>query len=238
MEIENDELPDISSFEKLKKGNSKDTLKLLKEIQKVEKIKPKILGDDYIYRFRILGKTLLIPSSKMITSSMFFKRYMEEFDKFPSYDISKNWELIFNSLNEIGLIEHVEDTKEDDETYAAETFLNEIRQFPILKKEERNRYKQNKLVLFNHIGNLYLPSEVVKKVFDIAKIKIKIHRLNQLITKYKIGTGTIRYGKEPNMTIRCWIFSRKLISDPVISITNLPEYPQQIQVQDHEMVEY
>ena len=62
--------------------------------------------------------------------------------------------------------------------------------------------------------------------------------LNQLITKYKIGTGTIRYGKEPNMTIRCWIFSSNLISDPVISITNLPEYPQQNQVQDHEMVEY
>jgi len=81
---------------------------------------------------------------------------------------------------------------------------------------------------------------VVKKVFDNAKIKIKVKRLNQLIRKYKIDTGTLRYGKESNETIRfrCWIFSRNLLSDPVISINNLPEYPQQYQVQEHEMVAY
>lgn len=238
MESEGDESNDLSSIEKLKKFQSKGALKLIEDIKKVEKIKPNISGDDYIYRFMISGRTLIIPSSKMLTSSMFSRRYLEEFNKLPNADVSKHWVLIVNALNEEELILHVEDNEENDETYAAETFLNAIRQFSILKKEERDRYKQNKNVLFCHNGNLYLSGEVVKKVFDIAKIKIKIRRLNPLIRKYKIDTGTIRYGKESNETIRCWIFSRNLLSDPVISINNLPEYPQQYQVQEHEMVAY
>jgi Ca2+-binding EF-hand superfamily protein len=229
---------DISSIAELEKCNSKGALQLLKDIKKVEKIKPKVPGDDYIYRFDVLDRTLIIPSSKMLSPSMFFRRYLEEINELPQEDVYENWSLIVNALNEERLIVHIEDNEDDDETIAAELFLNVIRQLPILKKEERDRYKQNKFVLFCHNGNLYLSGEVVKKVFDNAKIKIKVRRLNQLIRKYKIDTGTLRYGKESNETIRCWIFSRNLLSDPVISINNLPEYPQQYQVQEHEIVAY
>ena len=225
---------DISSVEKLKKYQSKGALKLLSDIEKVEKIKPKIPGDDYVYKFDISDRTLIIPSSKMLNPSMFFRRYLEEFNELPSEDVSEHWELIVNALKEEELIVHVEDNDENDETYAAETFLNAIRQFPILTKEERNQYKQNKQVLFCHNEKLYLPSEMVKKVIDIAHIRIKILRLNQLISKYKLGAGTIRHGKESNETLRCWIFSPKLISEPLISITDLPEDTQQNQVQESE----
>jgi len=165
---------------------------------------------------------------------MFSRRYLEEFNELPHEDVSKCWGLIVNALKEQRLIVHVEDNEENDETYAAETFLNVIRKFPILTKEERNKYEQNKLVLFCHNENYYLSGEVVKKVFDIAKIRIKIQRLNQLIHKYKIDTGTIRYGKAANETIRCWIFSQNLISEPLISLTNLPKDTQQNQGQDYE----
>ena len=207
---------------------------MLEDIQKVEKIKPKIPGDDYIYRFEISGRTLIIPSSKMLTPSMFSRRYLEEFNELPSADVSEDWGLIVNALNEERLIVHVEDNEENDETFAAETFLNVIRKFSILKKEERDKYKQNKQVLFSHNNNLYLPNEMVKKVLDIAHIKIRIQRLNKLISKYKIGAGTIRYGKESNETIRCWIFSQNLISEPLISIINLPDGPQQNQGQEYQ----
>jgi hypothetical protein len=229
-----DELPDISSIEKLKQLKSKGALKLLSDIEKVEKIKPKIPGDDYIYRFDISGRTLIIPSSKMLTPSMFSRRYLEEFNELPSADVSEDWGLIVNALNEQRLIVHMENNEETDETYFAETFLNVIRKFPILKKEERDQYKQNKQVLFCHNSNLYLPIEMVKKVFDNAHIRIKILRLNQLIRKYKIDTGTLRYGKESNETIRCWIFSPNLISEPLISITDLPEDAKQNQVQEYQ----
>ena len=225
---------DISSVEKLKKWDSKGSLKLLNDIVKVEKIRPKIPGDDYVYKFDISDKTLIIPSSKMLNSSMFFRRYLEEFNELPSEDVSEHWGLIVNALKEEGLIVQVEDNEENDETHAAETFLNVIRKFQILKKEERNLYKQNKQVLFCHNEKLYLPSENVKKVLDIAHIRIKIQRLHQLIRKYKIGAGTIRYGKESNETIRCWIFSPNLISEPLISITDLPEDTQQNQGQEYE----
>lgn len=226
MESEGEETYEVSSIEQLKKRKSNGALKLLRDIEKVEKIKPKIPGDEYIYRFHIMGMTLIIPSSKMLNPTMFSRRYLEEFNELPHKDVSGYWGLIVNALKEEGLIVHVEDTEENDETYAAESFLNFIRKFPILKKEKRDQYKQNKQVLFCHNDNLYLPNEMVKKVLDIARIKIKIHRLNQLISKYKIGTGTIRYGKEANETIRCWIFSHNLLSDPVISIINLPDDPQ------------
>ena len=225
---------DISSVEKLKKWDSKGSLKLLNDIVKVEKIRPKIPGDDYIYRFEISGRILIIPSSKMLTPSMFSRRYLEEFNELPHEEVSKYWGLIINALNEEGLIIHVEDNEESDETYAAETFLNVIRQFPILKKEERDQYKQNKQVLFCHNSNFYLPNEMVKKVLDNAHIRIKIQRLNQLIIKYKIGAGTIRHCKESNGTMRCWIFSQNLLSDPLISIINLPGDTLQNQVQEHE----
>jgi len=225
---------DISSVEKLKKWDSKGALKLLKNIQKVEKIRPKIPGDDYVYKFDISDRTLIIPSSKMLNPSMFFRRYLEEFNELPSADVSEHWELIVNALKEEELIVHVEDTEESDETFAAETFLNVIRQFPILKKEERDQFKQNKQVLFCHNSNFYLPNEMVKKVLDNAHIRIKIQRLNQLIIKYKIGAGTIRHGKESNETIRCWIFSPNLISEPLISINDLPDDPQQNQGQEYQ----
>jgi hypothetical protein len=234
VESERDELPDISSIAELEKFNSKGALKLLKDIQKIEKIRPKIPGDDYIYRFMISGRTLVIPSSKMLTPSMFSRRYLEEFNELPSEDVYEHWGLIVNAVNEEGLIHHLEDNEENDETFAAETFLNFIRKFQILKKEERYQYKQNKQVLFCHNSNLYLPSEMVKKVLDNAHIRIKIQRLNQLINKYKIDVGTIRYGKASNETIRCWIFSPNLISEPLISIANLPEDTQQKQVQERE----
>ena len=232
MESEDYESHKISSIKRLKDFDSQGALKLLKDIQKVEKIKPNIPGDDYIYHFHILDRTLIIPSSKMLTPSLFSRRYLEEFNELPQEDVSEHWGLIVNALNEEELIVLVEDNEENDETYAAETFLNAIRQFPILKKEERDRYKQNKFVLFCHNGNLYLSGEVVKKVFDNAKIKIKVKRLNQLIRKYKIDTGTLRYGKESNETIRCWIFSNNLFSDPLISITYFPDEPQKNHVQD------
>jgi len=234
MESEGDEPHDISAIEKLKQWNSKGAVKLLSNIEKVEKIRPKIPGDDYIYRFMISGRTLIIPSSKMLNPSMFSRRYLEEFNELPSADVSEDWDLIINALNEEGLIVHVEDTEENDETFAAETFLNVIRKFPILKKEERDQYKHNKQVLFSHNDNLYLPNEMVKKVLDIARIRIKIHRLNQLIHKYKIDTGTIRYGKESNETTRCWIFSPILISEPLISINNFSEDTLQNQVHGYE----
>ena len=234
MDSECDESHEISSIEKLKQWKSKGALKLLKDIKKVEKIKPKIPGDDYVYKFDISGRTLIIPSSKMLTPSMFFRRYLEEFNELPSADVSEDWGLIVNALNEERLIVHVEDNEENDETYAAELFLNVIRTFQILKKEERDQYKQNKQVLFSHNDNLYLPSEMVKKVLDIARIRIQIQRLSQLISKYKIGAGTFRYGKEANETIRCWIFSQNLLSEPLISINNLPEDTQQNQVQEYE----
>jgi hypothetical protein len=66
MEIEENKPHDISSIEILEKRKSKGALKLLNDIQKVEKIKPKVPGDDYIYRFMISGRTLIIPSSKLI----------------------------------------------------------------------------------------------------------------------------------------------------------------------------
>ena len=234
MESEGDESHIISSINKLKEFQSKEALELLEEIEKVEKIKPKIPGDDYIYKFDISDRTLIIPSSKMLTPSMFSRRYLEEFNELPHEDVSEHWGLIVNALKEEGLIVHVEDNEENDETYAAETFLNVIRKFPILKKEERDQYKQNQQVLFCHNDNLYLPSEMVKKVLDIARIRIQIQRLNQLIIKYKIGAGTIRYGKESNETLRCWIFSPNLISEPLISITDLPGGTQQNQVQESE----
>jgi len=53
-EGEGDVTNDISSIGELKKWNSKGAPRLLKEIKKVEKIRPKISGDDYIYRFMIL----------------------------------------------------------------------------------------------------------------------------------------------------------------------------------------
>ncbi len=233
-EGEGDVTNDISSIGELKKWNSKGALRLLKDIKKVEKIRPKIPGDDYIYRFMILDRTLIIPSSKMFTPAMFFRRYLEEFNELPSADVSEHWELIVNALKEEGFIIHVEDNEENDETFAAETFLNVIRKYSILKKEERDQYKQNKQVLFSHNTNLYLPNEIVKKVLDIAQIKIRIQRLNKLISKYKIGAGTIRYGKESNETIRCWIFSPNLISEPLISIINLPDDPQQNQGQEYQ----
>jgi len=234
VESEGDVSHDISSIKVLKEFESKGALKLLEDIQKVEKIKPKIPGDDYIYRFEISGRTLIIPSSKMLTSSMFSRRYLEEFNELPQEDIFENWGLIINALKEEGLIVHVEDNEENDETYGAELFLNVIRKFQILKKEERDQYKQNKQVLFCHNDKLYLPSEMVKKVIDNAHIRIKIQRLSQLISKYKIGAGTIRYGKESNETIRCWIFSQNLISEPLISINDLPEDTQQNQVHGYE----
>jgi len=170
----------------------------------------------------------------MLNPAMFSRRYLEEFDELPSADVSEYWGLIINALNEEGLIVHLEDTEESDETFAAETFLNVIRQFPILKKEERDQYKQNKQVLFCHNSNFYLPNEMVKKVLDNAHIRIKIQRLNQLISKYKTDTGTLRYGKESNETIRCWIFSQILISEQLISITDLPEDTQQYQVPEYQ----
>ena len=232
MESEDYESHKISSIKRLKDFDSQGALKLLKDIQKVEKIKPNIPGDDYIYHFHILDRTLIIPSSKMLTPSLFSRRYLEEFNELPQEDVSEHWGLIVNALNEEELIVRVEDNEENDETYAAETFLNVIRTFQILEKEERDKYKQNKQVLFSHNNHLYLPSEMVNKVFDIAHIKIKIHRLNKLISKYKIDTGTIRYGKESNETIRCWIFSNNLFSDPLISITYFPDEPQKNHVQD------
>jgi hypothetical protein len=234
VDSECDESHEISSIEKLKQWKSKGALKLLSDIEKVEKIKPKIPGDDYIYRFDISDRTLIIPSSKMLNPAMFSRRYLEEFDELPSADVSEYWGLIINALNEEGLIVHLEDTEESDETFAAETFLNVIRQFPILKKEERDQYKQNKQVLFCHNSNFYLPNEMVKKVLDNAHIRIKIQRLNQLISKYKTDTGTLRYGKESNETIRCWIFSQNLISEQLISITDLPEDTQQYQVPEYQ----
>jgi len=170
----------------------------------------------------------------MLTPAMFSRRYLEEFDELPSADVSEYWGLIINALNEEGLIVHLEDTEESDETFAAETFLNVIRKFQILKKEDRDRYKQNKQVLFCHNSNFYLPNEMVKKVLDNAHIRIKIQRLNQLIIKYKIGAGTIRHGKESNETLRCWIFSPNLISEPLISINDLPDDPQQNQGQEYQ----
>ena len=232
MESEDYESHKISSIKRLKDFDSQGALKLLKDIQKVEKIKPNIPGDDYIYHFHILDRTLIIPSSKMLTPSLFSRRYLEEFNELPQEDVSEHWGLIVNALNEEELIVHVEDTEESDETYAAETFLNVIRKFTILKKEERDQYKQNQQVLFCHNEKLYLPSEMVKKVLDLAHIKIRIQRLNQLIRKYKIDTGTLRYGKESNETIRCWIFSNNLFSDPLISITYFPDEPQKNHVQD------
>ena len=130
MESEGDESNDISSIEKLKKFQSKGALKLIEDIKKVEKIKPNIPGDDYIYRFIISGRTLIIPSSKMLTSSMFSRRYLEEFNELPGTDVSEHWGLIVNALNEERLIVHLEDNEENDETYAAETFLNAITHFP------------------------------------------------------------------------------------------------------------
>ena len=111
MESERDETRDISSFEELEECNSKGALQLLKDIQKVEKIKPKIPGDDYIYRFMISGRTLIMPSSRMLSPAMFFRRYLEEFNKLPQEDVSDNWVLIINALNEQGLSVHVEDNE-------------------------------------------------------------------------------------------------------------------------------
>jgi hypothetical protein len=75
---------------------------------------------------------------------------------------------------------------------------------------------------------------MVKKVLDNAHIRIKVQRMNQLIIKYKIGAGTIRYVKESDETIRYWIFSPNLISEPLISINDLPEESQQNQVQEYQ----
>ncbi len=235
VENEDDKSDKISSIEILKERKSKAVLKLLNDIQKVEKVKPNIAGDDYIYRFHIIDRILIIPSSKMLHPSMFARRYLEEFNEMPHRDISGYWGLIVNALNEEGLIVHVEDTEENDEVYAAETFLNVIRTFHILKKEERDKYKNKKDVLFCHNSNLYFPREMVKKVIHSAHLNIKIQRLNQLITKYKIGAGTFRYGKESNETIRCWIFTHNLVSDSLISISNLPDEPPQNQLQEQEL---
>lgn len=235
MESEGEEPYKVSSIEQLRKRKSNGALKLLRDIEKVEKIKPKIPGDEYIYRFHIMGMTLIIPSSKMLNPTMFSRRYLEEFNELPHKDVSGYWGLIVNALKEEGLIVHVEDTEENDETYAAESFLNVIRTFHILNKEDRDQYKSNKQVLFCHNGTLYLPSEMVKQVLDSAHIKIRIQRLNLLIKKYKIGAGTFRYGKEANETLRCWIFSQNLLSDPFISITNLADEPQK-QVQEQKIM--
>jgi len=102
IESEGDESHIISSIEKLKKMGSKGPLQLLKDIEKVEKIKPKISGDDYIYRFMILDRTLIILSSRMLNPSMFSRWYLEEFNELPHEDIFENWGLIVNALNEQG----------------------------------------------------------------------------------------------------------------------------------------
>jgi hypothetical protein len=201
------DVPTLSEV-KLKEKKADEVLELLKQITTVKKIPPKILGDSYIYHIHINNRVIIIESKDLLKHNTFSKRYFECFNRLPTSELrnAEIWTLFVNSWDEKGLLKEEIDETPDDESYAAELFLEEISDLQVTTDTEELIY--NPQTLLEKEDGLCIPSRQVHEILDRLRLNIKINRLVPLLGDTLIDTR--RAIKVKGKTMRFWVFKKEL----------------------------
>ncbi len=214
---------DVTAIEELKALRADDVIEIISRIEKVEKIKPLIEADPCIYRFFINGKVLILTSDKMLTSSMFSRRYYEEFDELPAAALGskKIWSLFLKAIKEEQKLVNKDYEEFTNETYEMELFVDFLKKMQVT--EDPKRLKKHRNLLYKDKDGVCLPSEMPKDICDALHLKSDISRLSKLliarsylVTKQK----SVRFGSGNSEVIKCWLFTNDvLVTDGYTSKT-------------------
>lgn len=205
---------EVTAIEELKALKANEVIDILDNIEKVEKIKPLIEADPCIYRFFINGKVLILTSDKMLTSSMFSRRYYEEFDELPSAALGsrKIWSLFLKAIKEEQKLVNKDYEEFTSEIYEMELFVDFLRKMQAT--DDPKRLKKHRNLLYKHDEGLCLPSEIPKTICDTLHLKSDISRLSKLliarsylVTKQK----SVRFGSGSSEVIKCWLFNSDVL---------------------------
>jgi len=196
-------------------------LQLLESIERVDMIKPRIVGTSHVYTcvFHIDGIELIIPSNRMLGSEMFARRYFEEFQSLPTVRLADNWSLFILALGEQNKYHVIQEEKEDDITFDAEAFLAEVRR--LYTTSDKVIFQKNKTKLYVADGRVYLAADQVKKIKDNLRLKISHKNLTTMIKEYYITRSTLKCGEGSKYSVWCWIFTDKVLSDEAIDLTKV-----------------
>jgi len=201
---------EVTAIEELKALKAYEVINILDNIEKAEKIKPLIEADPCIYRFFINGKVLILTSDKMLTSSMFSRRYYEEFDELPDAALGskKIWSLFLKAIKEKQKLVNKDNEEFTSEIYEMELFVDFLRKMQTT--DDPKRLKKHRNLLYKHDEGLCLPSETPKTICDTLHLKSDISRLSKLliarsylVTKQKL----VRFGSDSSDVMKCWLFT-------------------------------
>lgn len=194
-----------------------DVANLIRDIDHVEKVRPMIQGEDYIYKIHLHECVLIIPSKYMLSWRVFSQRFLEEFDEKPPGELAKVkiWDLFLKALKQENLIQVIDYDIEDDYSYEALIFLNELRNYKVVNNTDE--YKMKKNILVKQGDHYYLPAGNVKKIKEKLNLKIPHKTLIELISiRYKCGDKSVRVAGVPT---HCWELCNSVISDEILNIT-------------------
>lgn len=212
--------PSVAQLEAL---NQREIVELIKSIQKVEKVKPKINGDPYIFRFYIGGKILIIPSDKMLKCTKFSIRYLEEFSMLSPVGLtsSAHWGLFIIALSETEKLIQIDDERLTTEVYEAENILNVIRKAK--QTVDREQFLKHPNFILIDKDRIFICNEQWRNILDNQKIKTPPNRLLEIMHPYYLN----RINKKcAGKTVYCYVFDSKIIKGESISLTSIEPQKQ------------
>lgn len=212
--------PSVAQLEALNQGEIVD---LIKSIKKVDKVKPKINGDPYIYKFFIGEKTLIIPSDKMLKCTKFSQRYLEEFNKLSPVGLTSatHWGLFIKALSETGTLFQVDDERLTTEVYEAENILNAIRRSK--QTEDKEEFLKHPSYVLVDKDRAFICTEQWRKFLENQKIKTPPDRLLEIMHTYFVER---KNKKCTGKTVYCYVFDSKIVKGESISLTSFEPQKQ------------
>lgn len=212
--------PSVAQLEALKQ---REIVELIKSIQKVEKVKPKINGDPYNFKFYIGGKTLIIPSDKMLKCTKFSQRYLEEFSMLSPVGLtsSAHWGLFIIALSETEKLIQIDDERLTTEVYEAENILNAIRRTK--HTEDKEQFLKHPSFVLVEKDIAFICTEQWRTILDNQKIKTPPNRLLEIMHPYFLER---KNKKCAGKTVYCYVFDSKIVKGESIYLTSFEPQKQ------------
>lgn len=182
--------------------------KVMAEVQKVEKLPPKVDGDPFTYRVYIRDEVLELTSDKMLTAGQFRRRYLETFDEL--LQISKtDWPELVTFLARKA--EVVENTTLTDDQVVAEKILQRLRSCE--GTDDVGTAVTNEVHCLERDGCVLYYNQFIMDIKDRSGVKISLERLakSKALKKYLAGSSTTV--KNAGQVYRFWVFRKAVLEE-------------------------
>ena len=182
-------------LEAVTKTNEKETQEqafLLEEItektKSVKKIKPANDGEPYTYKIELDGKMINLSTDKMLTPSLFKRRYLEEFDEI--IDITEDsWKRLIETWT--AKQEVMENDHADLMEVVSERLFSKLSNCYITADIEKAYSDDNYMLCESYFGEppitLLYASIHIQNFIKMMKVKVELKDLAERVKVYRIG---------------------------------------------------